>query len=357
MKKWVLCFVTVCILVCCMFTGAALAEDTFEKDGFKCEQMRDGSLKLVSYTGSADVVTIPSSIEGYDITCIGEYAFDGCEANKINIPSTVKVIESFAFSDCKNIQKMTIPNTVIYIDGNPFTGCEKLENISVDPKHPTLQTTSDGVLYSEKTKTILCYPYYNQQSSYRIKDGTLSIGKNAFYGCDLLEQVTIPETVLSIGSGAFYGCKSITKVVLPQALQEVGECAFAGCSSLASVSIPGGITQIKNSTFFGCTSLKTVKFPQNLTEIGKQAFRGCSSLQEITLPMGTKRIGEYAFNGCMGLKDAYLPITIEEIGDAVFDGCSFSLYMHLDEYTFAEIYARIYEVSFDYNNQDAFLQE
>ncbi len=40
-----------------------------------------------------------------------------------------------------------------------------------------------------------------------------SIGGRAFYGCDSLTQVTIPDSVTRIGVNAFYGCTSLTLLI------------------------------------------------------------------------------------------------------------------------------------------------
>ena len=41
----------------------------------------------------------------------------------------------------------------------------------------------------------------------------MSIGDNAFYDCNWLTSVTIPDSVTSIGSGVFNNCNNLTSVV------------------------------------------------------------------------------------------------------------------------------------------------
>ena len=40
----------------------------------------------------------------------------------------------------------------------------------------------------------------------------IEIEKEAFYGCENLEKVIIPENACNIGSGAFTGCTNLKKV-------------------------------------------------------------------------------------------------------------------------------------------------
>ena len=340
---------------------SALAEEPerIEKDGFVCERLRDGNLKLVKYTGDSagKTVNIPSDIDGSHIERIGEYAFNGCKMVNITIPETVMMIESFAFNDCSEIQRIVIPNEVYFIDGNPFTGCAKLVNISLDPKHPTLQVTSDGALYSKRNKMLLCYPCSKTERNFSVMSGTITIGKNAFFGCSQLQSINLPSTVTGINDGAFQGCTGLISVTLPESLLTIGELAFAGCSALKGISIPKQVSRIERSSFFNCVELTNISFPEGLTKIEDMAFSGCRSLQEIHLPASTIGIGDKAFFGCSSLTDAYIPVSVTEIGESAFDNCSVRLYMHLDEYAFAEIYARLYDISRTYDNTDIFLTE
>ena len=350
-----------CITMIMSFTAvpiiASAETETVEEMGFVCERLSDGNLKLVQYIGdgAGKTVNIPSTVAGSHIEQIGGYAFDGCGMVSVTIPDTVKVIETFAFNDCTEIQKITIPNEVLFIDGNPFTGCTKLVNISLDPKHPTLQVTSDGVLYSRKNKMLICYPCSKTERSFSVMSGTISIDEYAFCGCERLESISIPSTVTEICEGAFLSCTGLTNVTLPESLLTMGELAFGGCTSLNGITIPKNISRIEASTFFNCASLMNVSFPEKLTKICDRAFYGCQSLHEIHLPVNMTSIGDNAFNGCASLTDAYIPVSVTDIGEDVFENCSVRLYLHLDEYAYAEIYARLYNLSFTYGNEDSFL--
>ena len=354
-------FSVICVfaMLMCLISAPAAAEEAakIEQNGFVCERMRDGGLKLVGFTGDAEgrTVNIPSTIEGSHVECIGAYAFDGCKMKSVTIPETVRVIETFAFNDCAGIQKITIPNEVTFIEGNPFTGCRNLVNISLDPKHPTLQVTSDGVLYSKKNRMLLCYPCSKTERTFAVMNGTLSIGDNAFLGCDKLGSISLPDTLTDIGESAFLGCVELTGITLPGSLLSIGELAFAGCVSLTGVSLPKQISRLETGTFYNCADLTNVAFPERLTDICDRAFAGCTSLKEIHLPDSVVRIGDGAFFGCASLTDAYIPVSVTRIGIGACDDCSVRLYMHLEEFAYAEIYARLYDISFTYGNEDSFL--
>ena len=81
--------------------------------------------------------------------------------------------------------------------------------------------------------------------------------------------LVIPETfvdngtaykVVGIGDTAFYGCNSLTSVTIPNSVTTIGDAAFRGCTSLTSVTIPDSVTTIGLGAFLGCTSLTTVYY-------------------------------------------------------------------------------------------------
>ena len=145
-----------------------------------------------------------------------------------------------------------------------------------------------------------------------------SIGSFAFYECDGLTSVTIPNSVTSIGSSAFYYCHRMTSVTIPISVTSIGSSAFKNCRSLTSVTIPNSVTSIDESAFQGCNSLTSVTIPDNVTSIGKSVFSGCSSLTSVTIPDNVTSIGEYAFYDCSGLTSVIIGIGVLSIGSEAF---------------------------------------
>ena len=68
-------------------------------------------------------------------------------------------------------------------------------------------------------------------STYKGKPVT-SIGDSAFYACNDLTSVTIPNSVTSIGDFAFYNCVSLTSITIGDSVTSIGDLAFDGCKSL-----------------------------------------------------------------------------------------------------------------------------
>ncbi|MBE7013536.1 MAG: leucine-rich repeat domain-containing protein, partial [Ruminococcaceae bacterium] len=77
-----------------------------------------------------------------------------------------------------------------------------------------------------------------------------AIDKDAFYGCDSLESIEIPNSVKIIGEGAFRYCYALTSVTISNGVTTIGEEAFEECSSLENIQIPDSVTSIGQWAFY-----------------------------------------------------------------------------------------------------------
>ncbi len=143
-------------------------------------------------------VAIPDEIIGYKVIAIKSKAFDGNEKiTKLQIPASVKTIESFA-----------------------FTG-SKIAEIEVDSENENY-SSANGILYSkDKTSLVYC-PTAKAEKELQIPSGTKTIAE-----------------------GAFYTCAQITSVKFPVGIESIGDAAFAGCTSIKTVTFDGTYTAWK----------------------------------------------------------------------------------------------------------------
>ena len=104
--------------------------------------------------------------------------------------------------------------------------------------------------------------------------------------------------VAYIADGAFYQCDSLTSITLPDGVTSIGESAFSWCDSLTGITLPDGVTSIGNSAFRSCFSLTDITLPDSVTSIGNFAFDSCGSLTSAVIPDGVTSIGKDAFDDC-----------------------------------------------------------
>lgn len=95
-----------------------------------------------------------------------------------------------------------------------------------------LKETDSYSISTKKHKDLLCKIVL--PSTYGGKPVT-SISNKAFYDCNNLIEIVIPNSVTYIGSYAFSGCSSLTEIVIPDSITSIGEHAFGDCFSLTDV--------------------------------------------------------------------------------------------------------------------------
>ena len=160
-------------------------------------------LERGAFNGASGLETITFK-QPATMTIIGEGAFQGAQAlKKIELPSTVTTISKDAFNTCSSLTEIVVPASVTSIDPTGFQECAKLEKFKVD-KNNNVYSSVDGFLLS-KDKTILkSFPPAKANTYYTMLPPTIeTIGKQAFYYVQALENVTIPEKVKKIEDFAF----------------------------------------------------------------------------------------------------------------------------------------------------------
>ena len=310
MKKLLSIALAVTMLFACV--AAAIPVSAVISGDYEYSVNYNGTTATVTkYKGTQADVVIPSVIDGYTITIIGNPAFSGCTSlASVTIPEGVTSIGECAFYNCSSLTSVTIPSSVNSINYSAFWGCSSLTDFYVDTNNP-YYSSEDGVLFNKDKTVLVQYPIGNTRITYVIPKGVTSIGDRAFENCKSLESVTIHEGVTSIGRSAFSGCTSLASVTIPDSVTSIGNYAFDDCTSLASVTISEGVTSIGSCAFYRCTSLTSITIPEGVTSIGNNAFKDCTSLASVTIPDSVTSIGYAAFSRCSSLTDIDVDINNE----------------------------------------------
>lgn len=115
------------------------------------------------------------------------------------------------------------------------------------------------------------------------------ISNEAFYGCNKLEVITIPNSVVCIEEYAFKNCKSLVSITLSKNITYIGKGAFSGCTSLKSIDVPNGVKRLDYDVFLECTSLREITLPASIEEVEYSAFQGCDSIKKVFIPSSMKK--------------------------------------------------------------------
>ncbi len=162
-------------------------------------------------------------------------------------------------------------------------------------------------------------------SRLNVPEGVTDIAYGAFYHCDYLEKVTLPETLMNVEPKAF-GHTAWVENFLGGASGE-GDFLIEGGVLVAyrgngeSVAVPDGVRVIAAEAFAGHGEIASLTLPDSLQVIGEAAFEDCSALADIQFGAGVKKIKDRAFKGTRAAgKSVSLPASVEELGLQAFGG-------------------------------------
>ncbi len=197
---------------------------------------------------------------------------------------------------------------------------------------------------SDGKAVVAAQAYYdNEMTSYTIPDNIVRIGEFSFARSGLTA-ITIPDGVEEIGYAAFYHCDALKDVSIPQSVQNIEAAAFANTPWLSEwrqngsgdflivgdgillaykgsgnvVSVPEGVKRIGAEAFKDHTEINKVVLPNSVEVVGEAAFAGCSALMEIEGGAGLRKISDRAFAGCP-VGTVHIPATVEYVGLRAFD--------------------------------------
>ena len=183
------------------------------------------------------------------------------------------------------------------------------------------QVTQDGVTYTVTTLGGWAFFGCEDITEVKLPNTLTKIDIWAFCNCKKLKEVNIPPSVKEIGYSAFENCESFTSFTFPKGIKLVPDRLLQECYNLTEVNLPEGITMIDNSAFSDCKSLESITLPQSVEVIDSYAFAYCKNLKHITLPKSLQKLGRDVFSGCTSLVEIELPDALTEIGDNVFNNC------------------------------------
>ena len=236
------------ILSAQIFNDGVLKYKVLDKEAATCEVTG-----LVSYEIEGELV-IPEVAANqntcYQVISIGNVAFEGASSIvSVTLPESIRTIGIGPFSNCQNLKEIivddknkryksvdgvlyttqidtliqcpasfrdfTVPSSVKVIDDFAFDGCQKLESINFS-----------GVLNK--------------------------IGVGAFQYCRSLTSITIPEGITNITCYTFSCCSSLESVTFPSTLKRLEAWSFDWCRSLKSLVFPESMEYLVIGAFYGC---------------------------------------------------------------------------------------------------------
>lgn len=151
---------------------------------------------------------------GSQVKNLGDACFADCGFESLALPDNIETIGKEAFRDCKQMKAVHLSATVKSIDPSAFKGCTGIQAFTVDDNNQNF-AASQGMLCDKAKTTLKLYP------AGLIND----------------EATVIPPSITAIGDYAFYDCENLTNVVIPQKVSKIGKRAFGLDNKLNSITL------------------------------------------------------------------------------------------------------------------------
>lgn len=213
-------------------------------------------------TGNAE-----SGIPKYSIVdgrVVADQAYYRSTALKnVSLPAGITEIGQFSFAR-SSLTSISIPENVVKIGYGAFYHCDYLEEVNIPD---TVQTVEPKAFAYTGWVERFLNGSDGSTGDFLISGGVLV----AYRGVD--NKVIIPEGVRVIAGEVFRNNNEITDVVFPEGLVTIGEGAFEGCINLTRIQLADTVENIKDRAFFGTALTKArVTLPMSVQCLGLQAF-------------------------------------------------------------------------------------
>ncbi|MBR0541262.1 MAG: leucine-rich repeat protein [Clostridia bacterium] len=210
----------------------------------------DKTAEITGYNGTETVLVFPEEIDGYTMVAIADDAFsyeigDDCPVTSITIPETYKRIGNNVFYQSLYLEEINLPDTLEFIGVNSFDKTAlytKTRSELKKAKQPEVFYIGEYLIKADQRGQ-----YFSD--CYTIKPGTKVIASGAFFACNTMQKIIIPEGVEYVNDGAFAWCNNLKSVVFPNTVKEIGNCVLIANDNLRAVVIPASVEYIDEYAF------------------------------------------------------------------------------------------------------------
>lgn len=138
-------------------------------------------------------LVIPATIE-----TISGFAFYGCTALKtVTLRDGVEKVGNAAFAFCDNLTTVNIPASVTSLSG-AFVNCPSLNKVNITDVAAWCNLTFNRPTNNPLSEAHHLYLLNKEVKHLKIPNGVTKINNNAFYGCESIEIISLPNSVTQL---------------------------------------------------------------------------------------------------------------------------------------------------------------
>ena len=340
------------------------ADEELTKAVIPYKYIQDGKEYLVTAIGGLafyGYVNLTSIIIPNSITHIGNASLRDCGCESITIPGSVKTIDEYALSKCRNLRNVVIENGVTKIGHGILLDCPKLETLSIASSVTDLKENTSSILndFNDNGLTItlakgsivdkllnpkgkvngekITFVYTNDVTKEYVDDKMKFSLYNATKELERFRQYD--DISIEPSDESLFLFDTIPLVGNSEFDEKYKDSVYVGC---ANVYANPNIT-IAKDIIIPYEHIDAVGEVYIVNGIGPGAFDSSSKLSTIhsvVIPNTVKIIRDYAFRYCDLLRKIVIPPSVTIISENAFYGCSAGLVVECVEGSYADTYAK-----------------
>lgn len=228
MKKILsLCLAIVTLLSCVCVVNASEIITSTENPEFSYE-VKNGEAWLTNYTGTATELTLPTTLDGYNVVGISEMSFcNNKTVVSLTIPGTIKTIGQMSMSYWSALEKVVLEEGVETIGWESFFYCKSLSEVDLPDSLKKIDAFAfqQSAIYKEAwneaialeretgnsplkgvyiDKWLITYAGYDDVDTFNVEEGTVGVACGSFQVIDAnCFNVHISSTVKYLDPNSF----------------------------------------------------------------------------------------------------------------------------------------------------------
>ncbi len=355
------------------FTFTTMPEESFTLHALWGDVASDGliyaftgtSYVVTGYDGIHNIVMIPTEVDGFPVTEITNFAFEGNSTlvsvvmpegseiesigrgafmdmpnlREVILSETLTSIADDAFRNAVSLRELNIPFDVTSLGRNILTGAESLRKVTIHQNNniennafgvSNFKYLFGGTIFSDNVTVP------STLRTIELTEGSTGLPNDFFRSLPMITEVIIPDSVTTVGTNVLTGATNLRNLRWTFTSNTAGtgnaflSYAF-GATYGAITNVPSTLqeviinettsTRILSYAFYNIASITSVELPENITEIQEFSFAhaavNTSRLQYIDLPSNLRTLGNSAFSNNTSLLELDIPDSVITLGTNV----------------------------------------
>ena len=305
------------------------AEGQQRRDCIRCDHYETDTIKPTGHSYQNHVCTACGLDAPTSGTCGDNLTWELSEDGTLTISGTGEMwdydeLQAPWAGYKEEIVKLVIEEGVTTIGRYAFAGYKMLNELHLPASIVKIgmQAFADShYLYSANITDLTAWCNITFEDAESNPLWNVPISGGLYLNGAMIRDLVIPDGITEIKDYAFVNNYGLNTITIPDSVTRIGKEAFYMCARVKTVTIGNSVTSIDDKAFASLLYLEQINIPNSVTSIGYMAFVNCESLTEITIPDSVLTIGEQAFQSCVSLRNLHLGNGITYLSDSLFFNC------------------------------------